>query len=145
MGGASDSSGSSDLTVALTSASGSTAGSTQGGPAPWNQANATSYSRSMLWEQIRTVLPIFAFLIGYQVRRARSPACALGSAQVVSAAAQGLVLAKWPLMSELMGIVGGVCCVVVGLAIFMEVRPSGLSQTRCGAPDVCPLLRADRA
>jgi DNA-binding transcriptional regulator YiaG len=22
----------------------------------------------MLWEQIRTVLPIFAFLIGYQVR-----------------------------------------------------------------------------
>ena len=145
MGGASDSSASSDLTVALTSASSSTAGSTQAGPAPWNRANATSYSRSMLWEQIRTVLPIFAFLIFYQVRRARSPACALGSAEVVSAAAQGLVLAKWPAVSELMGILGGVCCVVVGLAIFMEVRPSDLSQTRRDTPDSSPLLRADRA
>jgi hypothetical protein len=29
----------------------------------------------MLWEQIRTVLPIFAFLIGYQVRVLREREC----------------------------------------------------------------------
>ena len=39
-----------------------------GGKAPWNKENAIQYSIRMLWEQIRTVLPIFAFLIGYLVR-----------------------------------------------------------------------------
>jgi hypothetical protein len=51
------------------SSEGSSAGS-----APWNRANATKYSGRMLWEQIRTVSPIFAFLIAYQVRRTRASA-----------------------------------------------------------------------
>jgi hypothetical protein len=38
------------------------------GPAEWNKANARKYCVQMLWEQIRTVSPIAAFLIGYQVR-----------------------------------------------------------------------------
>ena len=45
-----------------------TLGTRMGASALCSQANARSYSGRMLWEQIRTVLPIFAFLIGYKVR-----------------------------------------------------------------------------
>lgn len=106
------------------------------GPAPWTKANARKYCLQMLWEQIRTVSPIAVFLIGYQVRPRRRclpvpvplhlPASAAKRDRPRSSApafcAQGLVLQQWPTFRNLFGLLAGVCCVVVGLAIFMEVR-----------------------
>lgn len=52
--------------------------------------------------------------------------------------AQGLVLQQWPNIGGLMSLVAGVCCVVVGLAIFMEVCSCDL-RTQCRRPAVTRL------
>ena len=43
--------------------------------------------------------------------------------------AQGLVLQEWPSIRHLFGLLAGVCCVVLGLAIFMEVRAPDATNT----------------
>ena len=121
------------------SAAAGQAGSAAAEPAPWNQRNAVSYAAHMAWEQIRTVTPIALFLIGYKVcSLARPPACPPASP---SRALQWLVLESPP--TDSLSLFGGVVCVVVGLAVFMEVRTPP-------TPPVPPdgrltLARADRA
>jgi hypothetical protein len=57
------------------------------------------------------------------------------------------VLQQWPSLGGLVSLVAGVCCVVVGLAIFMEVRSCDLQTQPCqpAVTRLRTLFRARRA
>ena len=76
----------------------------------WTGAATLRYARQMLMEQLRAVLPIAVFLVGYQ----------------------RLVLQIWP--TNPWALAGGIAAAVLGLAIFMEGLKFGLVRTRHDRP-----------
>jgi hypothetical protein len=77
-----------------------------GSPGVWNRATATNYCFRMLWEQSRAVLPIAAFLLGYQ--------WLILQVDFFETSAT---------VGHLIGMLFGIISVIIGLTIFM-VGPS---------------------